>query len=207
LIFTAGLHIIIFNLKKKYKQPAFIYNARSDTPKYEGTRRKRKKGKKGEKEKKKEKKKKKKEEEKRRRKQPTASHPSVKGQRPQERWIGAHWELQEANPLPNIAFRLRSALRVTGVLAVGGVVKNRYVYRAAQTPTRLLGRQMFRTPVCNEHATSTSRQNCVQIQYLNPSRLKPVARPRMRSCDSMSLARSQIYMTLYLAHFRTGSHL
>jgi len=27
-----------------------------------------------------------------------------------------------------------------------------------------------------EHATSTSRQNCVQIQYLNPSRLKRVAR-------------------------------
>ena len=30
-----------------------------------------------------------------------ASHPSVKGQRPQERWIGAHWESQEANPLPS----------------------------------------------------------------------------------------------------------
>ena len=28
----------------------------------------------------------------------------------------------------------------------------------------------------SEHATSTSRQNCVQIQYLNPRRLKPVAR-------------------------------
>jgi len=27
-----------------------------------------------------------------------------------------------------------------------------------------------------EHATSTSRQNCVQIQYLNPSRLERVAR-------------------------------
>jgi len=37
---------------------------------------------------------------------------------------------------------------VTGVLAVGGVVENRYVYGAAQTPTRLFGRQMFRTPVC-----------------------------------------------------------
>ena len=52
---------------------------------------------------KKEKKKKKKRKRKRggRRKTPTASHPSVKGQRPQERWIGAHWESQEANPLPN----------------------------------------------------------------------------------------------------------
>ena len=54
----------------------------------------------------KKKKRKRKEKEKRRRKkkkkkQPTASHPSVKGQRPQERWIGAHWESQEANPLPS----------------------------------------------------------------------------------------------------------
>ena len=31
----------------------------------------------------------------------TSSHPSVKGQRPQERWIGAHWESQEANPFPS----------------------------------------------------------------------------------------------------------
>ena len=58
---------------------------------------------------------------------------------------------------------------------------------------------MFRTPVCSlgtrlfvhgvreesgtettqsasEHATSTSHQNCVQIQYLNPSRLETGAR-------------------------------
>ena len=42
---------------------------------------------------------------------------------------------------PATVFRLRSALPVTGVLTVGGVVKNRYVYGAgaAQTPTRLLG--------------------------------------------------------------------
>jgi len=30
-----------------------------------------------------------------------------------------------------------------------------------------------------EHATATSRQNCVQIQYLNPSRLKRVARANL----------------------------
>jgi len=34
----------------------------------------------------------------------------------------------------------------------------------------------LRTPVCNEHTTSTSNQNCVQIQYLNPCWLKQVAR-------------------------------
>ena len=55
-----------------------------------------------EKKKRKEKKKKNLEDKKKEKKiQPTASHPSVKGQRPQERWIGAHWESQEANPLPS----------------------------------------------------------------------------------------------------------
>ena len=36
----------------------------------------------------------------------TASHPSVKGQRPQERWIGAHWESQETPvaQLPTFGF-------------------------------------------------------------------------------------------------------
>ena len=42
----------------------------------------------------------------------TASHPSVKGQRPQERWIGAPWESQEANPLPS--YRLSATVRITG---------------------------------------------------------------------------------------------
>ena len=81
--------------------------------------------------KKKEERKQKEEEGEKERKKPTASH-SVKGQRHQEHWIGAHWESQKANPLPSIVFRLRSALLVTGVLAVGRVVKNRYVYRAAR---------------------------------------------------------------------------
>ena len=42
----------------------------------------------------------------RKKKQPTASHPSVKGQRPQERWIGAHWESQETPvaQLPTFGF-------------------------------------------------------------------------------------------------------
>ena len=64
-------------------------------------KKKRKKKKREKKEKKKKKKKRKKKEEEEGKKQPTASHPSVKGQRPQERWIGAHWESQEANPLPS----------------------------------------------------------------------------------------------------------
>ena len=42
-----------------------------------------------------------------------ASHPSVIGQRPQERWIGAHWESQETPVAQLPFFRLRSALSVT----------------------------------------------------------------------------------------------
>ena len=92
-----------------------------------------------------------------------ASHPSVKGQRPQERWIGAHWESQEANPLPSIVFRLRSALPVTGVLAVGGVVENRFCTRG---PYPRLDYVQNPSLHASEHATSTSRQNRVQIQYI-----------------------------------------
>ena len=85
-----------------------------------GEKRKRKEGNKGEKrkrkKKKKEKKKKvkrkkivkkgKKEKERRKSNGLTASHPSVKGQRPQERWIGAHWESQETPvaQLPSFGF-------------------------------------------------------------------------------------------------------
>ena len=65
---------------------------------------------------------------------------------------------------------------VIGVLAVGGFVKNRYEDGEAQPPTRLLGGKCSEPRSASEHATSTSRQNCVQIQYLNPSRLEPVAR-------------------------------
>ena len=60
----------------------------------------------------------------------------------------AHWESQEANPLPSLIFRLRSALPVTGFLAAGPGSQESNVYGVAQTRTRLLGRQMFRTPVC-----------------------------------------------------------
>jgi len=35
---------------------------------------------------------------------------------------------------------------------------------------------MFRSQSASEHATSTSRQNYVQIQYSNPSRLETGAR-------------------------------
>jgi len=48
------------------------------------------------------KKNKKRKRERRRKKNTTYSLPSLREiQRPQERWIGAHWESQEANPLPS----------------------------------------------------------------------------------------------------------
>ena len=64
------------------------------------TKKKRNKGKKKPRIKKKEKKK----------KQPTASHSSVKGQRPQERWIGAHWESLET---PIAQSNLLASVRIT----------------------------------------------------------------------------------------------
>ena len=78
----------------------------------------------------------------------TASHPSMKGQIPQECWIGVTGDHRRRTCCPEPSFRLWSALPVTGVLAISGVVKNRYVYGVSQTPTQLLGRQMFRTPIC-----------------------------------------------------------
>jgi len=73
-----------------------------------------------------------------------ASHPSVKGQRPQERWIGVYTGNHRRHPLPNPIFRLRSALPVTGVLAVGRGRRESILYAGAEPATRLLGR----IPVC-----------------------------------------------------------
>jgi len=106
-------------------------------------------------------------------KKPIASHPSVKGQRPQEHWIGMTGNHRRPTCCPEPSFRLWSVLPVTGILAVGRVVKNRYMYGVAQTLTRLLGSKCSEPQSASEHATSTSRQNRVKIQYLNPS---PVAR-------------------------------
>ena len=101
-------------------------------------------------------------------KKPTASHPSMKGQRPQERWIGVTGNHRRPTHYPEPSFRLWSVLLVTGVLAVGRVIKNRYMYGVAQTPTRLFEGKCSEPQSASEHATSTSHQNRVQIQYLNP---------------------------------------
>jgi len=57
----------------------------------------------------------------------------VKGQRPQERWIGTTGNHRRRTRCSEPSFWLRSALLVTSVLAEGGVVKNWYVYGAAQS--------------------------------------------------------------------------
>ena len=69
-------------------------------------KKKQKKKQKGKRGKKTEKKKKEKEKKNKKNNGLTASHPSVKGQRPQERWIGAHWESQETPvaQLPSFGF-------------------------------------------------------------------------------------------------------
>ena len=94
--------------KKKKEKKSLVWASKKKKKKKEQEKRKKEKEKK-----KKEKKRKgrKKEEEKI---QPTGSHPSVKGQRPQERWIGAHWESQETPvaQLPTFSFGLHYWLPV-----------------------------------------------------------------------------------------------
>ena len=83
------------------------------------------------------------------------------------------WESQEAIPLPRTI--LSALVHITGYRRSGcrPGCQESIVYGEAQTLTqtltRLLGRQMFRTQSASEHTTSTSRQNCVHIQYLNSS--------------------------------------
>ena len=65
----------------------------------------------------------------------------------------------------------------TGVLRLLGGESGTGVYGVAQTRTRLLGRRTLNPQavkqVLSECAIPTSRQNLLQIQYLNPL---PVAR-------------------------------
>ena len=56
----------------------------------------------------------------------------------------------------------------TGVLMLlGGEVENRCV-RRGPTSYSVIGEAMFRPQSASEHAIPTSRQNLLQIQYLNP---------------------------------------
>ena len=71
-----------------------------------------------------------------------ASHPSVKGQKPKERWIGVYTGNHRRHPLPSPIFRLRTALPVTGVLTVCRRGRRESIlYAGAEPATRLLGRQ------------------------------------------------------------------
>ena len=66
----------------------------------------------------------------------------------------------------------------TGVLRLlGGEVENRYV-RRGPTSYSVIGEAMFRPQSASEHAIPTSRQNLLQIQYLSPNRMYPVAHAR-----------------------------
>ena len=87
------------------------------------------------------------------------------------------WESQEANLLPRTI--LSASVHITSYWRSGCRRGHQesiaMCTELAQPPTRLLGRQMFRTPVCKQTRHLDFRQNCFQIQYLNPSRLKRVA--------------------------------
>ena len=51
------------------------------------------------------------------------------------------------------------------------------------TVTQLLGRQMFRTPVCKQtHTTSTSLQNCVHNSSYTPADWSWVCTPQKQGC-------------------------
>ena len=76
-----------------------------------------------------------------RRKKPTASHLSVKGQRPQEHWIGTTGNHRRRTRCPEPSFWLQSALPVTSVLRPG-----RQVYGAAQTIDTRVGNIVYLCP-------------------------------------------------------------
>ena len=73
----------------------------------------------------------------------------------------------------------------TGVLKLLGGESGTSVYGVAQTRTRLLGRRTLNPQavkqVLSECAIPTSRQNLVQIPYLNPNRMYPVTHARTRT--------------------------
>ena len=116
-------------------------------------------------------------------KQPTASHPSVKGQRPQERWIGAHWESQETPVAQLPSFRLRSALPVTGVLSVGRGRRESILYAGAEPATRLLGRQHSDPSLQANEPSQLPAKTAFKFNIYTPAGLTGGARQRASSSD------------------------
>ena len=85
----------------------------------------------------------------RRRKKKAYSLPSLHERSETPGALDRHdWESQEANPLPRTI--LSASVCITGYQHSGcrWGCRESNVYGAAQTPSQLLGRQMFRTPVC-----------------------------------------------------------
>ena len=79
-----------------------------------------------------------------------ASHPSMKGQRPQERWIGVYTGNHRRHPLPCAIFRLRSALPVTGVLSVSRGRRESILYVGGRTRDSIIGEATFRSQSASE---------------------------------------------------------
>ena len=75
------------------------------------------------------------EKKKREKKSPQTPSLHERSETPQEHWIGMIGNHRRQTHCPEPSSQLRSTLPVTGTLTVGWVVKNRYVYGAAQTLT------------------------------------------------------------------------
>ena len=71
-----------------------------------------------------------------------ASHPSVKGQRPQERWIGVYTGNHRRHPLPSPIFRLRSGYRRSGCRPGSSRIDS---VRGGRTRDSIIGEATFRS--------------------------------------------------------------
>ena len=83
-------------------------------------------------------------------KKPTASHPSMKGQRPQECWIGVTWN-HRRHPLPRTV--LSASVRITGYRRCGcrwGRQESILYAGAGRTHDSIIGEATFRSQSASE---------------------------------------------------------
>ena len=101
----------------------------------------------------------------------------MKGQRPQERWIGAHWESQEANPLPS--YRLSASVCITGYRRSDCRRGRRESIRvrSGPNPDSIIGEANVQNPSLQPNTPPRlPAKTAFKFNILNPSRLKREAR-------------------------------
>jgi len=87
--------------------------------------------------------------------------PSMKGQRPQAHLDRCTLGITGDTRCPATVFRFGPHYQLPAFWLYISIL-----YAGAEPATRLLGEATFRSQSASEWAISTSRQNCVQIQYL-----------------------------------------